>query len=145
MSKLFIKLIFILLFSNYLFAQEYKWRTLPNSPVANTRFNDCSFINANTGWVCNTGNNIYKTTNGGVSWFIVGSTISGNRCIAFFDSLRGWVGAYSSGNTFSKTTDGGVTWHPIAIPPPAGTGLCGFSIVNDSVLYGCGRYWGSGC
>jgi len=130
--------------SNNSFSQTpSKWKILPNSPVAGSRFNDCSFINPNTGWVCSASNtDIYKTTDGGESWFIVGNTFYDNRCIVFFDSLNGWTGEYSSSNRLNKTTNGGVNWSTLILPFSAGTGLCGFSIANDSVLYGVGRYWG---
>lgn len=141
-NSIIISLLF-LLFSPQVYGQEYKWRIAPNSPEAGSRFNDASFINAYTGWVCSANNQaIYKTTNSGNSWFIVGNTLTTNRCIAFFDSLRGFTGEYNSSNRLNMTTNGGVTWSIVNIPFPATTGSCGFSVVNDSVLYGCGTYWG---
>lgn len=133
----------LLLVTGTAYSQEYKWRVLPNSPTASTRFNDCSFINPNTGWVCNaSNNNIWKTTDGGNSWVMCGITNTENRCIIFSDSLNGWTGEYNSANRFNRTTDGGLTWTIVKIPSPASTGMCGFSIVNSNVIYSCGRYWG---
>ena len=41
------------------------------------------------------------------------------------------------------THDAGATWTPVLdIPGPQPTGICGLSVVNDSVAYGCGRYDG---
>lgn len=125
-------------------ANELKWRLLPNSPVETSRFNDCYFINANTGWVCSANQmGVFKTTDSGESWFVVGFTQSGVRAITFFDSLIGIAGEFSSANAIYRTTDGGLTWPRRFLPAPSGTGICGLSRVNDSVLYGCGRYGGS--
>lgn len=133
----------ILLSYQIILAQQPQWRVLPNSPVAGSRFNDCSFININTGWVCTADNaNVWKTTNGGLSWIISGNTYYPLRCIYFFDSLNGWAGIYNSANLLRKTNDGGISWEHVNIPSPSETGICGFSSPNDSVLYGCGRYWG---
>lgn len=143
LTRISITLILILIISNNLYSQEYSWKIVPNSPVAGTRFNDCSFINPNTGWVCNGDNGIiYRTTNGGNTWFLGGSTSQANRCISFFDSLNGWTGEFSGSNRLYKTSNGGMNWFATGIPAPSSTGLCGFSTVNDSVMYGCGRYWG---
>lgn len=141
-SKIISALIFIFLSSNSLFAQQYKWVTLPNSPVGNSRFSDCSFINPSTGWICGESTrNIHKTTDGGNTWVIVGQTPIGNRSIVFTDSLRGWTGEYNSSNRICKTTNGGISWEVINLPV-MNIGTCGFSMVSDSVIYGCGRYWG---
>lgn len=134
----------ILFFYETCAAQKRTWKVLENSPVAPTRFNDCSFINAMTGWVCGSDNtNIYKTTNGGNNWFVVGSTLNSSRSIVFTDSMNGYAGEYSSENRLSFTTNGGEFWHNVSIPaPPENTGICGWSAVNSKVIYGCGRYWG---
>lgn len=144
MAKYCIFLMIILFLSiTSLYSQQYKWKTLTNSPTASWRFNDCSFINPSTGWICdNSSGNVHKTTDGGMSWFIVGSAAASScRSIVFVDSLNGWIGEYNTNTRLFKTTDGGVTWQIVNLPPPVTTGICGFSVVNRAVVYGCGRYF----
>lgn len=45
-----------------------KLNTGINEPLWNSN-NDVSFVSPTTGWVFNSGRVMYKTTNGGLSWF----------------------------------------------------------------------------
>jgi photosystem II stability/assembly factor-like uncharacterized protein len=65
------------------------------------------FVNKNKGWACGK-ENIYRTTNGGVTW----ESYKFNQeeyinSIFFIDSLHGWAGS----NSIYKTDDGGYSWN----------------------------------
>lgn len=100
------------------------------------------FIDKNTGWVCggnSTGAVVYRTTNGGVSWSIQSSVLTGATQllgIDFINNTTGWVvGGLAK---IFKTTDGGNTW--TAQTPPAGiTGtLNAVSFANADTGYAAG-------
>lgn len=77
---------------------------------------DGMFIGPDTGWVAGyTGpaeGKIYKTTDGGNSWFLLSPGTNGNFYgIDFYDLNLGW--AVTSGlGVVTHTTDGGNTWFP---------------------------------
>ncbi len=85
--------------------------TIYNAGTAVT-FKSVFFINSNTGFVCGSGGNVYKSVNGGVNWTLSNSGISsgnGNlNCITFKDENNGTITA-DSGNIFI-TTNGGDEW-----------------------------------
>jgi len=98
-----------------------------------------AFININPGSQSTT--NIYRTTDGGVSWNIVFTQNPGFiNSIHMFDETNGIaVGDPSpaGGNwTILKTTDGGTTWARIATEPPSigteiGSNLEGLSVIGS--------------
>jgi photosystem II stability/assembly factor-like uncharacterized protein len=147
LKKLLLSALFI---AQYLFAQP-TWEALPNAP-SGPRHDDGYFINENLGWVVNGNGQIWKTTNGGDTWLkqFDKSTIY-FRSIGFLDSLHGIAGNLGTNefggqtdtNLIYRTTNGGVDWNPvnnfIGIKP---RGICGLSVVNDSVIYGVGRVRG---
>ncbi len=118
-----------------------RWRTLVNSPAAsNGRHDDIFFVSNALGWAVNGNGNIFKTTDGGAFWMLLFTANVYFRSVAFVDSLRGWAGTLSSQRPLYETTDGGATWNVVQnIPAPLPSGICGFSIVGDSVVYGSGR------
>jgi len=82
-------------------------------------FRAISFINTNTGWITATNSSdnttLLKTTNMGVNWNVVGSTINGIYVndIKFINEQTGWAcGGGTGGNRAKilKTTNGGQTW-----------------------------------
>jgi len=121
------------------------WRTLPDAPIAGAgRHDDVFFHNEDIGWVCNLNGEIWKTTNGGLTWVAVLDTLEAFRCITFVDSLRGWAGSLYSVNLLWETFDGGETWSVVPnIPNPRPAGLCGMWPVNANVVYGVSRYDGT--
>ena len=125
-------------------SQELKWRAITNAPAdTSSRFEDCYFINGNTGWIIHIEGIAYKTTDAGQSWSI-DFTDAGNlfRSITFSDSQNGWIGTLGL-NPLYHTTDGGLNWSVVSGLPfgPDSTGICGMYSVNSDVVYGCGRYF----
>ena len=119
------------------------WRVLPNSPVPEwyARHDDCYFVNPRLGWVVNGGGNIYRTTDGGETWEHQFQVPSYLRSVGFSDSLHGWVGTLDGEHPLYRTTDSGVTWAEVwNIPEPRPAGVCGLWVVNQSVIYGSGKY-----
>lgn len=112
-------LLFVLIFvAEYVYGQFWE----PIESPTNSALVDCSFINQDTGWII-TNYEIFKTTNGGVSWInqefpsTPGITRLFNR-IHFIDSQIGIIacGNYLYGNNPNLTspvlwtTDGGENW-----------------------------------
>ena len=145
----------ILLFSLQLNAQS--WETLPNAPVTSSRIDDVSFISPQVGWIAERGGSqqsgrVWRTTDGGDSWTMVfepeGACF---RCIAFTDSLHGWVGLLGTEefcfqtdtNVIYYTINGGGSWFPVtSLNGPKPRGLCGMQVVDDSVIVAVGRVRG---
>lgn len=95
------------------------------------------------GWVSHY-NSMYKTTNSGVNWFLVGP--AGNLTqLNMLDTSTGWA---SNGSVnILKTTNGGLNW--INLPMPTGNNILlsninRFKIVNSNKIYGVGgnRWFG---
>lgn len=130
---------------------QASWKTLPNAPTAN-RHDDIYFINEKVGWTANGRGQIWRTADGGTAWTkqFDNPTIY-FRSIGFADSLHGWAGnlgtdefgGQTDTNIIYATTDGGTTWKAqtnfLGIKP---RGVCGISVVNDSVVYAVGRVRG---
>jgi photosystem II stability/assembly factor-like uncharacterized protein len=119
---------------------QSSWQALPNAPTVGSRHDDVFFINPTVGWVVNLGGEIYKTMDGGASWQLQLLGPNAFRSVGFADSLHGWAGTLDSDLLF-QTRDGGATWTRVQnIPEPKPEGICGLSVVNAAVVYGCGRY-----
>lgn len=143
----------ILLFISFeVFSQTPSWHTLPNSPIPDSisgRFEDMFFASPTSGWVIEYSGKIFHTSNGGNSWstqFI--SPYYPNdafRSIGFADSLHGWMGTLDSIHyILYSTTNGGLNWNPVQNIPTniKANGICGMSVVNSSVMYGAGIWYG---
>jgi photosystem II stability/assembly factor-like uncharacterized protein/PKD repeat protein len=137
---------------------QLSWQPFAAAPKS-YRLDDFHFINPRQGWAISPCYNyltphkpgqIYKTNDGGVNWqVLVNNSTTFFRSIGFADSLTGWVGnlgdSVSTPDTIPlyHTTDGGHTWHPVTnIPNPQPKGICGISVVTDSIVYAYGRYYG---
>ena len=131
-----------------LYAQS--WHLLANSPAQTFRHDDLYFINPDTGWVINVNGQLWKTKDGGNTWTQIIQQASSFRCVGFFDSIHGCVGNLGPGNwaptndtnPFYVTADGGHTLTLPTIIGPKPRGICGMSIVNDTVIAACGRFDG---
>jgi photosystem II stability/assembly factor-like uncharacterized protein len=82
--------------------------TLPN------QLNAVFFISPTTGWaVGEGGNQILKTTDGGLNWLLQTAEASYYRGLYFVNDSTGWAVGGNPSNTLSKilkTTDGGENW-----------------------------------
>jgi photosystem II stability/assembly factor-like uncharacterized protein len=89
---------------------QFRIYTLDDTPSLTAM----SFVDAQTGWVVGYGfygNSIYKTTNGGDSWFQltnINPTVYGSTAVQFVNKDTGWVVGFNG--SIIKTTDGGGTW-----------------------------------
>jgi photosystem II stability/assembly factor-like uncharacterized protein/PKD repeat protein len=154
-KTLFALIIFVC--TNMLQAQ-LNWMPFVTAPKS-YRLDDFHFINPKQGWAISPCYNflapqkpgqIYKTNDGGLSWqTLVSNSTTFFRAVGFADSLAGWVGNLADvGLTHDTvplyhTADGGITWHPVTnIPNPQPKGICGISVVTDSIVYAYGRYYG---
>jgi len=135
---------------------QYTWQALPGAPVS-YRFDDFYFINPDTGWAINPNysyetlpvyGRVFRTYNGGQTWAqLKDSSLSYYRSIGFADALTGWIGnladtsiQYNDTVPMYQTNDGGVTWTPANLPNPHPAGICGISVVTDSIVFAYGRY-----
>ena len=130
-----------------------QWRLLPKSFISSSfRHDDIYFINEDTGWVCNVDGKIYKTTDAGANWKVmVNMPNTSFRCLGFINANKGWAGNLGVGRwsptidtmPLYQTTDGGASWQVVTtISGPMPQGICGISVVNDSVVYAVGRVGG---
>ena len=137
---------------------QLSWQPLAAAPKS-YRLDDFYFLNPKRGWVISPNysymtpkklGQIYRTNDAGLSWqLLVDSSKTFFRSIGFADSLNGWVGnladSVATPDTVPlyRTKDGGTTWLPVTnIPSPRPKGICGISVVTDSVIYAYGRFYG---
>ncbi len=126
----------------------------PYTPTTPARFDDVYFLNPNHGWLVDPINyegygKVYETKNAGVTWQLVHDSMSAYlRSVGFIDSLHGFIGNLADKTVYSDTipmyytSDGGRTLTPVNFPSPRPGGICGISVVTDSIVYAYGRYYG---
>jgi photosystem II stability/assembly factor-like uncharacterized protein len=146
-----------LLFSLSIKAQ-LSWQPMAGAPKS-YRVDDFYFVNPQKGWAISPNydymspkipGRIYQTNDGGVNWgLLVDSSKTFFRSIGFADSLTGWVGNLADSSAtpdtvpLYHTSDGGKHWNPVTnIPNPKPKGICGISVVTDSIIYAYGRFYG---
>jgi len=121
---------------------EKGWKKLKTDRYPGKQ-DDITFVNEKYGWYVNGYGCIYHTKNGGETWekqWEKKGTFF--RCIAFVDSLTGFVGTVCT-DYFPNvtdtiplygTTDGGKTWYPVSYSGPYVKGLCAIEIVKEQFI-----------
>lgn len=110
----------VLTFSLVAFAQQGAW-TSERAPSVPSGFNFCyaSFLDQTHGWADGTQGCVVYTTDGGNTWNVDTSQITGTTNtlwgISFVDSLTGF--ACGNSRTLIGTTDGGKTWTSLGSTP----------------------------
>jgi photosystem II stability/assembly factor-like uncharacterized protein len=105
MKKLY-KLLFLLLFSSIVNAQDF---SVVLTPYFKDFMNDICFANDHTGWVCGNNGYIYKTTDSGDNWVQQNSGVIKNlQKLFFLNENLGYAG--TAQGSVIKTTDGGNNW-----------------------------------
>lgn len=121
---------------------DYTWQKLNTEAYAGKQ-DDIAFVNEQIGWYVNGYGRIFKTTDGGNTWTKqLEKQGSFFRCVAFIDSLRGFVGTVGTDYfpnvtdtiPLYQTTDGGKTWQPVAYKGPYIKGLCAIDIVRETFV-----------
>ncbi len=87
------------------------WQLLPSTAngVEMGGISAAAFPDAATGYVADIQDRLFRTTNGGESWEIVGQGNFGSIYGLYFtDALTGYGAGY--GGNLRRTTDGGLTW-----------------------------------
>jgi photosystem II stability/assembly factor-like uncharacterized protein/esterase/lipase len=119
---------------------EFIWQKT-NSEAYKGKQDDVFFINENTGWYGNGKGKLYHTKNAGQNWELVnekpGTFI---RCLAFTDSLHGFIGNVGTDyfpnvtdtTAMYETFDAGKTWKAVTnISGPNPKGLCAIDIYKN--------------
>lgn len=97
----------------------------------------CYFIlNANNIWILE--NNIVNySTNGGINWQIIDTTISLPRSVTFLNQTTGWV--CGNNGMIKKTTNGGYNWFSLSSGISENLTTISFYDVNKGI---CAGEWG---
>lgn len=107
------------------------WTDVSASVPGMSTIYDIEFIDKRTGYICGYDNNIYKTTDGGVTWIYQPVTITTPAIntislqeIEFVSTTVGYCVGFSISldkNFIFKTTNGGDTWDQLPSPPQTTT------------------------
>lgn len=122
--------------------EKYTWEKLETEKYRGKQ-DDIYFVDENTGWYINGYGKIYNTKDGGKTWNLqLEKKGTFFRCIAFIDTLIGYVGnvgtEYFPGVTDTiplyKTKDGGKNWTPVNYSGSYVKGLCAIDIVKEEFV-----------
>lgn len=124
-------------------AKDPKGWTKLNTERYPGKQDDITFVNSKLGWYVNGYGRIYHTKDGGETWSLqLEKKGTFFRCIAFVDSLVGFVGTVGT-DYFPQVTDtiplfgtrdGGKTWQPVTYQGPYVKGLCALDIVKEPTI-----------
>ena len=107
MKRILLSSIIILALSN--FSNGQSWSLLSQLPSPFPNINSISVVDANLLWVACTGGYVYRSTNGGTSWELKNTGLSGDLYgISAIDNNNCWVGTVSG--AIFRTTNGGTSW-----------------------------------
>lgn len=127
------------------------WRLLEGSPERDGRFDDVFFLDADRGWLFDTGGDIHRTTDAGETWELVYSDPDIRfRAGGMTTTQLGWAGSINRfrdptpNSSLYETTDGGETWTNIndRVTGPDPVGVCGMFIVDRNTVFAAGRWHG---
>jgi len=150
--KSYLSLLFMLL-AIIARSQAPVWTQVPNSPGSSgTRHDDIYFTDPTNGWATHN-NNIYRSTNGGLTWTTNLTLVNTHfRSIAFLNPMLGFAGNLGSNsydpnvfntNVMYRSTNGGVSWQNVPGFAEVGMkGLCTFHVLDSQHIYGAGRVRG---
>lgn len=123
-------------------ANAQTWQKLNTEPYPGKQ-DDIYFVDENIGWYVNGYGKIFKTRNAGQTWQLqLEQKGSFFRCVAFIDSLRGFVGTVGTDYfpnvtdtiPLYQTLDGGKSWAPVKYSGPTVKGLCAIDIVKEQFI-----------
>jgi photosystem II stability/assembly factor-like uncharacterized protein len=138
MQRVNLSIFFFLLFFSFSSYSQNGWYVAANN--IGTSQTGIFFLDSQTGWIsCNPNyGDVYKSTDGGASWFLASSTpFMKPKSICFADPSWGTIAAGAYGFTNYPqwySANGGDTWDPIAFPYHSGGDL-------RSVTYFNGQFW----
>ncbi len=119
------------------------WEGAFVEPTHSLQLESVTFVNENVGYV--SGNEIYKSTDGGKTWFNISpknsqTNLWGNY---FINENNGMVlGGFCDEQDFFKTTDGGINWTSFVETRVTGSKLSDIlTIVPDGLCYAAGSGW----
>ncbi len=136
-SKLFFILFLLEIFSiRDLNSQTWSHPISQGGNYGKVQYSDLYFVNDQEGWIIGDKGQLFKTTNGGISWTLQSLNSDVNlKSIFFTSSQNGWI-AGEQGALFS-TTNGGTTWSKVVIPGVSGT-LTSISFFSATHGWICG-------
>lgn len=116
------------------FPQQYGWVKINTETIPGIiDFTDLYFVLENEGWITtNTTNNIFKTTDGGLS-FVTQTTQYGTQAVYAFDTTYAYSGGLNG--RIYYTSDGGLNWPAIG---SIGVTLCDLDFVTSNEGYASG-------
>jgi photosystem II stability/assembly factor-like uncharacterized protein len=131
--------------------RDSHWTMLEAAPrVARGKQDDMWWLDPTHGFLASGPNgSIYETLDSGASWSpVMTSPTTYFRALLFTDAMHGFAGNIGAGlspsisdaNVLYRTVDGGDTWTPVTeITGDAPSGLCNFTAVDATHLFGIGR------
>jgi photosystem II stability/assembly factor-like uncharacterized protein len=119
------------------------WNVHAQSGVLTTStFNDVYFV-GNSGWAGNDDDNLYYTTDNGVTWVLSGTFTDDVNSVSFADANNGYVALDGAGIAYS--TDGGANWSAASVNlgpyPYTRTDIERIFTIDDTTAVATG--WGS--
>jgi photosystem II stability/assembly factor-like uncharacterized protein len=135
---------------------NFHWQAIQGAPVS-WRLDDMHFLNPLEGWAVNPYYSyltpvqrarVVHTSDGGQTWeILLDSSETFIRSVGFADSQTGWFGNLGEltpdTNFMYQTVDGGHSWSPVTtVAGPRPSGICGISVVTDSLTFAYGRHSG---
>lgn len=119
----------------------------PDALPESLEINAIAFSSRTHGWVAGQdmarqGQTVFRTTNGGWSWFQPFEDFATWAAVEFVDEQYGWM--HTAGGRFLRTTDGGESWIEGALPetPQGSPTVENADYVNRSVGWVVG-WWGA--